>query len=106
MGAAGATWRHGRGLPRAFAVAVFAAGLVAEGVAFGASRVMEWQRLGDDPGAVLLATEAAIGLALPAVLLRRGERLRAYVLLAALGAVGLVAIGPVVDLVGGLADRF
>lgn len=106
LGAAGATWRHGRGLPRAISVALLSAALVAEGVAFGAPRWAHWDRLDVDPGAILLAGEAAIGLALPVVLLDRGERLRGYVALAAMTLIGLVAIGPVVDFVRGLADRF
>ncbi len=106
MGAAGATWRHGRGWPRAIAVALLASALLAEGVAFGGSRWVAWVGPADDPGAILFAAEAAVGIVLPALLLDRGERLRGYLALAALAALGLVAIGPVIDLVRGLADRF
>ena len=63
-------------------------------------------RVADDPGAVLLAVEVLIGVALPAILLDRGERLRGYAALAAIAAAALLAIGPVVDLVRELADRF
>ena len=47
-----------------------------------------------------------IGLVLPAILLRRGERLRGYASLAALAAGALLAITPVVGLVRALADQF
>ena len=110
LGAAGALWRHGRGWPRAVAVALLAAALVAEGVAFGASRLVAIAQdpglIAVDPAALLFGAEAAIGLLLPAIFLDRGERLRGYVALAAVGVVAVVAIGPVVDLVRGLADRF
>lgn len=106
MGAAGATWRHGQGWARGIAVALLGAALVAEGIAFGGSRLLAWDQLGQDPGAILLAVEATIGLALPAIVLDRGERLRGYVSLVVVGAVALLAIGPVVALVRGLADRF
>lgn len=112
MGAAGATWRHGRGGPRAIAASLFAAVLVAEGIAFGGPRLLPWDqpllwdRLREDPGALLLAVEALVGLTLPAILLDRGERLRGYAALLAIGAAALLAIGPVVGLVRGLADRF
>jgi hypothetical protein len=55
---------------------------------------------------VLLGVEAAIGILLPAILLDRGERLRGYVALAVIAAAALLAIGPVVDVLRGLADRF
>ena len=106
LGAAGATWRHGRGWPRAISVALLAAVLVAEGMAFGGARLLPWDHVADDPGAILLAVEALIGLILPAILLRRGERLRGYASLAALAAGALLAITPVVGLVRALADRF
>lgn len=106
VGAAGATWRHRHGWPRGVAVALLAGVLVAEGVVFGWSRMVPWDRLADDPGAVLLAVEAFVGAALPAILLDRGERLRGYLALLVIGGVALVAIGPVVDLVRDLADRF
>jgi hypothetical protein len=80
--------------------------LVAEGMAFGGSRLLSWDDVADDPAAILLAVEAVIGLILPAILLRRGERLRGYASLVAISAVALVAIGPVVGMVRALADQF
>jgi hypothetical protein len=106
LGAAGATWRHGRGWPRAISAALLAAAFVAEGIAFGSARLLPWSDPAGDPGAILLAAEALVGLVLPAVLLGHGERLRGYASLAAISAVALVAIGPVVGLVRALADRF
>jgi hypothetical protein len=106
LGAAGATWRHGRGWPRAISASLLAAAFVAEGIAFGSARLLPWDDLAGDPGAVLLAVEALVGLALPAILLGRGERLRGYASLAAISAVALVAIRPVVELVRALADQF
>jgi predicted Zn-dependent protease len=72
-------------------VGLLAAVLVAEGVAFGGSRWGAWVGPADDPGAVLFAVEAALGVALPTILLHRGDRLRAYVSLGALAALGLGA---------------
>jgi hypothetical protein len=106
MGGAGATWRHGHGWPRATAVAVLSAALLAEGVMFGLGRLVHLDQLSTDPGALLFAAEILIGLALPAVLLSGGERLRGYVATAALGVAGAIAIGPVVAALRGLADRF
>ncbi len=110
LGAAGALWRHGRGWPRAVAVALLAAALMAEGVAFGGARLVAIAQdpslIAVDPAALLFGAEAAIGLLLPAIFLDRGERLRGYVALVVVGVVAVVAIGPVVDLVRGLADRF
>jgi hypothetical protein len=80
--------------------------LAAEGMAFGSSRLLSWDHVADDPGAILLAVEAVIGLILPAIPLRRGERLRGYASLGALAAGALLAIAPVVGLVRALADRF
>ncbi len=47
-----------------------------------------------------------LGVALPAVLLRRREWIRGYVAMVALSIVAALAIGPVTALVRGLADRF
>ena len=49
MGGAGATWRHGHGWPRAFAVAVLSAALLAEGVMFGLGRLVHVDQLLDRP---------------------------------------------------------
>jgi len=106
LGAAGATWRLARGWPRAISVALLAAVLVAEGIAFGNARLIPWDGLAGDPGAILLAVEALVGLVLPAILLARGERLRGYAALVAVAAGALVAIGPVVGMVRALADQF
>jgi len=106
LGAAGATWRHGRGWPRAISASLLAAVFVAEGIAFGSARLLPWDDLAGDPGAVLLVVEALVGLILPAILLGRGERLRGYTSLVAISAVALVAIGPVVGMVRALADQF
>jgi hypothetical protein len=99
FGAAGASWRHLGGWPRATAVATIAAALIAEGVVFGTFRL-------DDPGGVLLTTEVAIGALLPAVLLGPRERLVGYLMTAVLALAGGLAIGPVTTLVRGVADRF
>jgi hypothetical protein len=106
MGGAGAVWRHGVGWPRAIGVAVLAAALVGEGVVFGGPRLVRVDQLIHDPGAFLYLAEIAIGLALPFVLLRSGERLRGYVATAVLAVVAALAIGPVTTLVRGIADRF
>jgi len=103
---AGATWRHGHGWPRAIAVAVLAASLIAEGLVFGAGRWQHIDQLMYDPGALILAAEASLGLLLPAVLLRRGERLRGYLATAALAVLAALAIGPVTAALRTLADRF
>ncbi len=66
----------------------------AEGFSFGASRLVHLDRLGTDPGALLFGAEMLLGLALPAILLRRGERIRGYVAMAALAIVAALAIGP------------
>jgi Family of unknown function (DUF6518) len=106
MGGAGATWRHGRGWPRSIAVAVLSAGLFAEGFAFGAPRLVHIDELVHDPGALLFGAEMVVGLALPWVLLRRGERLRGYLAMAAFAIVAAVAIGPVTSILREIADRF
>jgi len=106
MGFAGATWRHGRGWPRGVAVAMLGAALIAEGIVFGAERLRYLDEIGTDPGAVVGAIEALLGLALPAFLLRRGERLAGYVALAMFTLVAVVALGPLVSVLRALADRF
>ncbi len=106
MGGAGAVWRHADGWPRAIGVAILAAGLFAEGFAFGASRLIHVDELIHDPGALLFGAEMIIGLLLPLALLGRGERLRGYVALVALAAVAAIAIGPVTSVLRQLADRF
>ena len=106
LGLAGSTWRHGRGWPRAIAVAILAASLVAEGVAFGARRLTALDQLTTDPAALLRAAEAVLGIVLPAVLLRRGERLRGYVATAALAVIAALTIGPVTAALRAVADRF
>ena len=106
LGSAGATWRHGRGRPRAIAVAILAASLIAEGLVFGAARWAHLDQIHTDPGAVLLAVEVGLGLALPWLLLGRGERRWGYLAVALLGVVAVVAIGPLDSLLRALADRF
>ena len=106
MGGAGSVWRYGQGWPRAIGVGILAAALIGEGLVFGAGRLIHVDQLGTDPGALLLAVEIVLGLALPWLLLRRGERLRGYVATAVLAVVAAAAIGPVTALVRALADRF
>ena len=74
MGGAGAVWRHGAGWPRAIGVALFASALFAEGFVFGAPRLIRVDQVSVDPGALLFGVEMILGLALPWLLLRRGER--------------------------------
>jgi hypothetical protein len=106
MGLAGATWRHGHGRPRAIAVGLLAAALIAEGLVFGAGRWEHPDQLIHDPGAFILPAEAALGLVLPWVLLRRGERRAGYLAVVVLGVVAVVAIGPLNTVLRALADRF
>jgi hypothetical protein len=106
MGAAGAIRRHRTGWPRSIAVALLAAALVAEGFVFGAGRLIHIDRLLNDPGVLILGAEMLIGAALPWILLRRGERLRGYVAMATLALLAAAAIGPVIALIRGIADRF
>jgi hypothetical protein len=106
MGLAGGAWRHATGWPRAFAVAFLAAALIAEGVAFGAGRLVRVDQLGNDPGAILLAAEVVLGALLPWLLLQPGERLRGYLATVGLAAVAAVAIGPAIGVIRGIADRF
>jgi len=105
MGAAGATWRHGRGWPRAISVSLLAAALVAESIGLGAPYLLAG-RLTVDPGTILMAAMALLGFLLPALLLGRGERLRGYISLGAIAAAAILAIRPTVDLVRELANRF
>ena len=106
LGGAGSVWRYGEGWPRAIGVGILAAALIGEGLAFGAARLIYVSQLGTDPGAFLLAVEIVLGLALPWLLLGRGERLRGYVATAVLAVIAAAAIGPVTALVRALADRF
>jgi hypothetical protein len=106
LGFAGAVWRHGHGRPRAIAVAFFASGLIAEGLVFGAPRLVHVDQLQYDPGAMVLAAEIAIGLALPWLLLRPGERRTGYVSLIVLGFVAAVVLQPLVALLRIFADTF
>ena len=106
MGGAGATWRHGHGWPRAIAVAVLSAALLAEGITFGLGRLVRVDQLSTDPGALLFGIEILVGLALPALILSSGERLRGYLATLALGVAGAIAIGPVTTALRGIADRF
>jgi Family of unknown function (DUF6518) len=106
MGGAGAVWRHASGRPRAIAVAILAAALIAEGAVFGISRLVHAEQLGADPGALLFGAEILIGVALPTVLLRRGERGSGYAVTAGFAILGALAIGPVTAILRNLADRF
>ena len=106
MGGAGATWRHRTGWPRAFAVAILSAALLAEGIMFGLGRLVHTEQLAADPGALLFGIEIVIGAALPGLILASGERLRGYGATVALGAAGALAIGPVTATLRALADRF
>jgi len=106
LGAAGAVWRRGAGWPRAIAVALLAAALIAEGVVFGAKRLVAVDELIHDPGALILAAEIVAGLAIPWLLLRRGERLRGYLATLTLALVAAAAIGPVTSMIRTIADRF
>ncbi len=106
LGGAGAVWRYGTGWPRAIGVALLAASLVGEGIGFGGARFLHLDQLAQDPAILLFLAEIAVGLALPFVLLRRGERLRGYVATVVLGVLAGLAIGPVTTLIRGIADRF
>jgi hypothetical protein len=106
MGGAGSVWRYGSGWPRAIGVGILAAALIGEGLVFGGSRLLHVDQLGTDPGAILFAVEIALGLILPWLLLRQGERLRGYVATLVMAVIAVMAIGPVTALVRGLADRF
>ncbi len=106
LGLAGGTWRHGHGWPRAAAVALLGAAFIAEGLVFGASRWSHPDQIPTDPGAAVLALEAVLGLALPALLLRNGERLAGYLLLVLVSVVAVLAIGPLTTLLRSIADTF
>ena len=73
---------------------------------FGAPRWAHPDQVVTDPGAFMLAAEALLGLALPWVLLRRGERLAGYLAVAILAVVAAVAIGPLTTLLRAIADTF
>ena len=106
FGLAGATWRHGHGRPRAVAVALLASSLIAEGIVFGSTRWIHVDEIVTDPGAFVLAAEALLGLALPWVLLRRGERLAGYLSVAVLTVLAALAIGPLTAVLRAIADTF
>jgi hypothetical protein len=106
FGLAGSTWRHAHGWPRAVGVAALSAALIAEGLVFGMQRLVHLDQLARDPGALVLAAEVAIGLALPWVLLRPGERRSGYLAVVGLSVVAAVAIGPLTSMLRELADRF
>jgi hypothetical protein len=106
FGVAGSAWRHGNGWPRAIGVAALSAALIAEGLVFGAQRLVHIGQLASDPGAIVLAVEVVLGLALPWLLLRRGERRAGYAAVLVLAVVAAVAIGPLTSMLRGLADRF
>jgi hypothetical protein len=106
LGLAGATWRHGHGWPRAISVALLAAALIAEGLVFGGQRWAHFEQLYTDPGAFTLAVEAALGLALPWLLLRRGERRAGYLAMVVLAVVAVLVIGPLITVLRALADTF
>ena len=95
-----------RWLARAVSVAFLAAAPITEGLVFGGQRWAHLDQLAFDPGAFVLAAEAVLGLAVPWLLLRRGERRAGYLAAAVLGIVVVLAIGPVIALVWALADRF
>lgn len=106
FGLAGGTWRHGHGVPRALAVAILGAALIGEGLGFGADRWANLDQIGTDPAAVVLALETALGVALPALLLRKGERLVGYLTLIVFAVVAVVAIGPLTTVLRAIADTF
>jgi hypothetical protein len=106
MGGAGAVWRHGTGWPRAIGVALLAAALFAEGFVFGVPRLIHLDQVVYDPVAILFAAEMLLGLLLPALLLRRGERLRGYLAATLMSVVAALAMEPVTSVLRGLADRF
>ena len=105
MGLAGGVWRHGTGPVRSVAVATLAAGLLAESVVTGWGRFLSLDRP-ISPEVLGLAVELAIGLLLPYLLLRRGERLAAYMALVPLGLAGLVVMDPGITALRSIADTF
>ena len=64
---------------------------------FGAGRLLHVDVV-VDPGALVLGAELVLGLALPVLLLRGGERLTGYVALAVFGALAFLVIEPVTAL--------
>ena len=106
MGGAGAVWRHGVGWPRAIGVAVLASALFAEGFVFGGPRLLHVDELVFDPGAFLFGAEMILGVIIPWILLRPGERIRGYAAAVVLAVIAVLGIGPVTAVVRGLADRF
>jgi hypothetical protein len=106
MGGAGATWRYGHGWLRAVAVALLAGTLIAEGIAFGGGRISAVQDPLGHPEAFVLVVEVALGAVLPWLLLARDERAKGYLATVALAIIGALAIGPVTEVIRGVADRF
>ena len=104
----GAVWRHGQGpSPGDRRSRCSRPGLIAEGLVFGAPRLLHVDQLQYAPGRTWsLAAEILIGLALPWLLLRPGERRAGYVSLVVLGIVAAVAIQPLVALLRIFADSF
>jgi hypothetical protein len=102
LGAAGQAWRRRTGWWRAIAVAP----LSAEGLVFGAERLAAVDRLAEDPGAIVLGLEIAVGAVLPLVLLPRGERLRSYAATLGLTIVGVATLATVDDIIRTIADTF
>jgi hypothetical protein len=81
---------------------------MAEGLAFQPRLFVDagaWLT-GLDATALVLTAEALIGLALPAVMLRRDERRASYAATLAIGAVSAAVVGPLVALIRAMADRF
>ena len=106
FGAAGATWRGSNGWPRAIAVALLSAAFIAEGLGFGLPRLIVVHEVVHDPGAILLGAEVVLGLAIPWLLLRPGERRAGYGATIVVAGIAALAIGPVFSLLRGIADRF
>jgi hypothetical protein len=106
LGAAGQAWRRRTGWWRAMAVGPLSAALIAEGLVFGAERLAAVDRLAEDPGAIVLGLEIAVGAVLPLVLLPRGERLRSYAATLGLTIVGVATLATVDDIIRTIADTF
>ena len=101
LGLAGGLWRHRTGALRSLAIALPAGVLLAEGIVFQAS-------VPNDPAArALLLAEAALGLALP-LLLVRGARWRAIAVGAAVvvAGIGVAAMLIVLPALRAAADTF
>ena len=73
---------------------------------FGAPRWARGDQVATDPGAFVLAAEALLGLALPWVLLRRGERLAGTSPSRSSPSSPRVAIGPLTTVLRAIADTF